>query len=609
MTTNGTYSIIDRGSELKRTFNVNILVSTWRKVVRGQIRDFPLKDLYDHYDLNYNIEARARTLQNDIINGTYKPSLPLIYRAEKKLGISRHIVNPDPVDSLVLQVLTSKIRDAILSKQPSKNAFYARDKQYLDERFKHFDYYMAWSTQWKKMQKTVYNFSKVTNFLVITDLTNFYDNIDLSQLRRIISSLSISSEVLLDILFRLLADISWQPYYLPYSGKGLPTINLEGVRLLAHSALFEIDSKLNHLSKGNFVRWMDDIMFGVDTKEEGIKILSIISETLNSRGHNFNLSKTRILSSKNARNELQFDNNITMNRFFRKLKNCGKNEKLMEEVNLFFLNHLKNNGQKYWDKITKRIITFYGNAKYTGFLTHISELYSEYPDLRSNIIIYLTSVGYSTKSSSVVMEIVMKSPRYDDQSLFRLVKLTTDWKIPNRNSQATKFIKEFSAYLKRIYRLNKSPFDFYCLLWFLTKYSSQKKIKDFITSNRYIWERHPFLRRQVIASLARIYSSYPDEIIEILSSQISGSDQNTIFLANQIITFSNLKTLDKKILPYLFKKNKTEDLYPLPKFLVLCSVLNSKSISSLQYIPSKIKQNISDPYLLKHLKKQFNIVL
>lgn len=607
MVVNRAISNLDRVSELKKTFNVKILVSTWRNVVREQIRNFPLTDLYDHYDLNYNIEARSQIVKNEIINGTYKPSLPLIYRIEKKFGISRHIVNPEPIDTLVLQVLTSKIEDAILSKQPSKNAFYARDKHYFNDTFKGLDYSVPWSTQWKEMQKTVYKFNKVTHFLVVTDLTNFYDNIDLSQLRRIISSFSSSSEVLLDVLFRLLADISWQPYYLPYSGRGLPTINIEGIRLLAHSVLFEIDSKLLRLTNGNFVRWMDDIMFGVNTKEDGIKILSEISDALNSRGHSLNLSKTRILSSEEARKELQFDNNIKMNDYFRRLKKYDKEPRLMNEVNLFFLNHLKNKNQKYWDKIAKRIIRFYTMANYLGFLKYISPLYSENPELRPNIIGYLTSIGYSAKSSKVLMEISKGTPRYDDQALFELVKLTTDWKIPTRNAQATKFIKDFRTYLRKIYRLNVSPFDFYCLLWFITKYDSSKKLMDFINSTTYIWERNSFLRRQVTASLARIYNIYPNEVIGILSSQIAGSDQNAISLANQIITFSNLKMLDKRLLPYLFNKKKKNDFYSLPKFLVLCSVLNSNNIRTLHYIPSKIKQHISDPYFLKHLKKQYNL--
>ena len=131
----------------------------------------------------------------------------------------------------------------------------------------------------------------------------------------------------------------------------------------------------------------------------------------------------------------------------------------------------------------------------------------------------------------------------------------------------------------------------------------------FIISNAYIWQNNSFLRRQVTASLARLYKIYPNEIIKILTSQIAGSDQNTVSLANQIITFSNLKTLDKKLLPYLFIKNEKKEFYPLPKFIVLCSVLNSKNISSLHYMPSKIKQHISDPYFLKHLKKLFNLVI
>lgn len=98
--------------------------TVWRKIVRDQLRSLDIRDIYDHYDFNFNIEDRVLAIQSDILNGTYKTSAPLIYRIEKKFGVCRHMVVPTPVDALVLQVLVESLSEEILKKQPSENAYY-----------------------------------------------------------------------------------------------------------------------------------------------------------------------------------------------------------------------------------------------------------------------------------------------------------------------------------------------------------------------------------------------------------------------------------------------------------------------------------------------------
>ncbi len=605
--TEKSYFKTDRDSNLKSLFSTKHLTTTWREVVRGQIRSFPIKDLYDHYDLNYNIETRSETIKNEIISGTYKPSLPLIYRIEKKYGISRHVVNPQPIDSLVLQVLTNSLQKEILDSQPSKNAYYARDKHFFSEEFNDIDYLASWPKQWKLMQSTIYKFNKVKKFLVATDLNNFYDNIDLSQLRRMISNYAQASEVILDVLFRLIGEISWQPYYLPYSGRGLPTINIEGIRLLAHAVLFEIDAKLKRLTDDNYVRWMDDIMFGVDSKTEAIRILSVVSDTLNSRGLALNLSKTDIMSSREGYSALQFENNIQINALINRTKKGEDKAAILSAAHSMFLSHLENNQPKYWDKITKRLIGLYEDLKDDGLIEYLPKLYLDYPSLRSPILRYLGSVGYNEKTSELVLRITKETPRYDDLTLFGITNLITDWVIPSRNKAATSFIKAFESYLGKEYRRRKSPYDFYCFLWFKTKYDPKKELMDFIMKKRYIWQPISFLRRQVTAAMARLYSSYPSYIETLLSDQIAGGDQNVTSVANQLKAFKGATRFDRKLLFYLFPKKRKTQYYSLPKFLVLCSVLNSEQLRSLDYVNSKIRQSIVDPYFLKHLKNQYKL--
>ena len=81
-----------RKATLKRIFSKSKVTIVWRKIVRDQLRNMDLKDLYDQYDFNYNIELRSSAIRSEILNGTYKVSQPLIYRIEKKFGICRHLV-------------------------------------------------------------------------------------------------------------------------------------------------------------------------------------------------------------------------------------------------------------------------------------------------------------------------------------------------------------------------------------------------------------------------------------------------------------------------------------------------------------------------------------
>ena len=133
-----------RKAALKKIFEKKVIVDVWRNIVKNQLRSLDLKDLYDHYDFNYNIEERAAAIRNEILNGTYKVSQPLIYRIEKKFGVCRHLVIPQPLDSLVLQVLVENIADKILSNQPSENAFYSRDKHTMSYPHKIDDYGFTW---------------------------------------------------------------------------------------------------------------------------------------------------------------------------------------------------------------------------------------------------------------------------------------------------------------------------------------------------------------------------------------------------------------------------------------------------------------------------------
>ncbi|UNK20801.1 RNA-directed DNA polymerase [Paenibacillus sp. N3/727] len=594
-----------RKSELEKIFEKKNIIEIWRKIVRNQLRNIDLKDLFDHYDFNFNIDERATTIRSDILSGNFKVSQALTYRIEKKFGVCRHLVTPQPTDALVFQVLVESVSKGILENQPSKNAFYSRDKHSVSKPHEVDEYMFNWRQQWKKMQKMIYNFNDEQDFIIVTDLSNYYDSIDIKELRKVFTSYSKMNEVLIDLVFKIIEEISWKPDYLPYSSRGLPTTNIEGVRLLAHSFLFEIDEVIKQETNNSFARWMDDITIGVNSKKQAVEIISSISDMLKSRGLALNLSKTNIYDEKQGYYHFQ----IEENRYLDSIENVkygdSNYKEVCKEVYKKFKKHFKDQGAKYWEKVTKRYITAFGRLESKKLLDDLPNIYAEYPNLRINLNIYLSILGYGNATSAKILEIIKSIDIFDDISMYQLCFLITQWEIPT-NEEAKKFLKEFEAHITKFSFTRKVASDFYCLLWFKAKYNHPEDLLKFITKYKNLWQTETFLRRQVTAIISRLLTTNEKSGEALLASQISSGVPNTVTLASQILTFRDLEKLESKMLLYLFP-TVIQRPYPLPKFLVLCSVLNSEKIRIDSSVKEKIISYIKDPYYLKWLDLQYNI--
>ncbi|MDE0536105.1 hypothetical protein, partial [Tenacibaculum sp. L6] len=145
-----------------------------------------------------------------------------------------------------------------------------------------------------------------------------------------------------------------------------------------------------------------------------------------------------------------------------------------------------------------------------------------------------------------------------------------------------------------------------CVLWFKAKYNHPEDLYKFIDKYKNLWQTDTFLRRQVTAILSRLLITNSVKVEKLLYNQISSGITNTVTLANQILSFSDFERSNSRLNFYLFPENK-QKIYPLSKFLVLCSVLNSEKIRTNKEIKEKVKKSISDPYYLRWLDLQYNI--
>ncbi len=596
-----------RKKELELIFEKQKIIEVWRKIVKEQLRKLDIQDLFDFYDFNYNIEERANVLRTDILTGNYQTVKPLIYRIEKKFGVCRHIIIPQPQDALVLQVLTENLNTEIISKMPSKNAFYSRDRHNM--KYPHqidTEYGLSWRKQWNKLQKLIYQFKNEKELLIVSDLSNYYDSIDISVLRSQISNIVDNKEVYLDLLFKIIESISWTPDYLPYTGRGLPTSNLEGIRLLAHSFLFEFDAILKEKTNDSFTRWMDDVIIGVDSRKEAIETISAASDVLKSRGLALNLAKTDIYDAEKAEYHFQIAANKYLDSIDYTIKSrTQKYNELTSELKKNFNKHLKDSKPKYAEKITKRYVTAFGKLKSEKLLSDVARLYDQNPGIRPNLLIYLSELGYKKKTAEAVLNIIDNLNVFDDISLFQVCRLVTDWEIKNTESSLL-FLQKFEDTLIRISSNRRKTFDFYCIIWFKAKYDHPDTLLRFIKKYDNIWSLDPFLRRQVTAILSRLLIFDKPKATAILEQQISTGIPQIVSIASQILSFSEYNSISGKLKLYLFPTNKQKK-YPLQKFLVLCNLLTSETIRTDVKVQQLIKVHIKDEFYLKWLESQYNI--
>ena len=351
---------------------------------------------------------------------------------------------------------------------------------------------------------------------------------------------------------------------------------------------------------------MDDIIIGVNSRDEAVNVLSSTSDMLKSRGLALNLKKTNIYNSKDAEFHFLIDENQYLDSidFDHHIKNGIR--KISAELLGRLTKHLKNNLEaKYSEKITKRYITSFARLKSNQLLKRIPTLFNEFPGVRQHLLYYLSALGYSKRTSEIVLGILDKLKLHDDISLFNVCKLVTDWEVPLTNEAET-FVITFINKVKSFSIQRKKPFDFYCLVWVKTKYEHPDELIKFIDDYDYIWKTHPFLRRQVTSIMGRVLNYRKERITKFLQSQIATSEPQVVSVANSILSFSELTVIEQKVKMYLFPQTKYK-IYPYQKFLVLCSFLNSETFRKDEDFKKKTLENISDPYYLKWLDYQYNI--
>jgi len=514
---------------------------------------------------------------------------------------------PSPQDTLVLQALTEALYTEVKSAQPSAHAYYARARHSLQlphEVRAAVGY--PWQLLWPKFQQEILEFSKAYPFLVTTDIANYFDNIGLRELRHVVSAVVKSDEVYLDLLFSLLEDLSWRPDYLPTSHKGLPTIEIEAPRLLAHCLLFEVDHLLKERTGDSFVRWMDDVNFGAESLEKAKLLLGEINDVLKSRGLALNLGKTEVLTSRQAEEHFLFRKNLRLTKLDQRvsrLKSANARRRLALSVGLELVDHLETSKARNKAKVTKRFFTVLGRLGIPTALHVIPSLFSDDASLRPAILRYLNKLPFSKRVAKTYLAALDHTQLFDDLTLYDWSDAVVSWTVP-RNKDGNTFV---DAALERLSGA-ENAFSWFCYMTCLAKYGEPAAVKRAIERADKLRIREPFIQRQCVAVLPRLWTSEDAFVRERLRNTTAAGAPDAASVAANLLFIHDkgLPPKNDRLAFYLFPAT-VQRPYPIAKFLLLCAIGHAEQRRGSKSGIDEVRRYVSDPFY-RHWLRQINPV-
>ena len=482
----------------------------WKNKVQKGMQKHHIVDAIANYDFQLNINSECHRLSELILTGDYRPSEPKRILVEKSRGLCRQLVIPTIDDSLVLQCLSDALYLDLKGKEPTEKAFFEPEDHSFQLQagatFPKPDY--GSFKAWLDFQRELLKFSKTYPYIVITDIANYYDGVSYSHLRNIISDLDIDvREAVLDMLIFVLNGLLWKPDYMPRVEIGLPQINTDAPRILAHCFLYELDRFLAQRCQGDFARFMDDIDIGVSSVAEAKAILRDLDLSLHTRQVRLNAGKTLILTRADAAKHYRTKDNAFLDALERHIERRIKagipltRERKHLSSSLASWYHAGRFDNGNGEKILKRAIKI---ATKIGADLDDSLLYDilqRRPGVRENACKLVAQLPASTGRIFALHQIIASGSLVDDASFVYLATYITETVISPSMPELIAIralVDEFPV---------ETEFQLYGKILLASKYLSDRQLLQILSATQGRWRTDPWVARLVGACYPRFINS------------------------------------------------------------------------------------------------------
>jgi hypothetical protein len=527
-----------------------------------------LSDGIENFDFHVGRSLECQKLSQLILQGNYVPQRAQRILVEKGKGLCRQLVIPTIRDALVLQCLSDALYRQVRDNEPTNNAFF----EPKEHRFSTTRSQYGTFASWLNFQRELFRFSQNRAYIVITDIANYYDTISYTHLRNVIASITDAEECVIDMLIYVLSDLLWQPDYTPRVEVGLPQIDLDAPRLLAHCFLYELDEYLASDSNRDFVRFMDDIDIGVDTIIAAKQVLKHVDLVLQTRQVRLNSGKTQILTRDAALRHFRVIENARLDRLQERVRRREKaglpldRDRRLVEQRILRGQKAKTFDTGNGEKILKRWITLAGRLASQIPPSTLERLIRLRPGVRENALIYVRTRPLTGARAKMLASIANSGWLIDDAAMVDIANHLVETKVEHRHGRDRHIASIIASLQKDDY------YGFYCLLWLQSKYGTLLDLMETIQNYRTTWLPHERLGRLVGALRPLFHGSdlEPRYSDEIFGSMNSGARETFKFQGR----LSEKQEVFRALFPTLKNPNPSRGTkITHPKFLCLMSAL------------------------------------
>ncbi|MEO4002014.1 hypothetical protein [Mesorhizobium sp. CAU 1732] len=504
------------------------------------MRDQFMCDGIENFDFHVSRKVESQKLSHLILSGDYVPQKAQRILVEKSKGLCRQLVIPSIRDAIVLQCLSDALYSEIKGKAPTSKAFF----EPKDHKFSSPPSGYGTFAAWLNFQKELFEFSKTRKFVVVTDIANYYDSISYVHLRNAIASISGVDECVIDMLIYVLSDLLWQPDYTPRIEVGLPQINLDAPRLLAHCFLYELDSYLASDPGRDFVRYMDDIDIGVDTIVDAKRALKTVDLVLQTKQVRLNSGKTVILTRSEAIRHFRIFENARLDSVQASVDHRVKHGLPLDRQRSHVEARIRQGLRKKsfdagnGEKVLKRWL---GLAAKTGAMVKpeaLEDLVKRRPSVRQNVYSFIRSRPLTPSIAGILARASQSGLLVDDAAMVEMSNYLVETFVKN---------KRCHAMLEAVIASNdpQSYFGLYSRLWLLSKYGTPAQILTTLRDARNVWSPHERLGR-LAASFIPLFHGSPEEtplkrlLGDTLNSGVRDTYKFHMKLATDLPTFKSM---------------------------------------------------------------------
>ena len=381
-----------------------------------------------------------------------------------------------------------------------------------------FDPIEPWYETWPSFQAEAARTYKSLGYryLTKTDITSYFENIDLSILEARLRSILSNENRILEIMFRVLNSWTRSTSKGTPIGRGIPQGN-DVSSVLGNIYLFPLDESLDRFCNRNDAKWMryvDGVKVFTKNEKDAREVVFLINEELRRLHLSLQGSKTKIISGEDLNYEIDnsdFEKVKKVSEKLQKLDPSKGNDNKKITKHLLELRPLAKHYRRNlpesirrldWKqhRLLRRLLTVYGKAKRPYLLESAIHAIKEHPEERllKSALRYLTFLQYKKHDelADELFEILNDNLLLFQYQIASVIEAFKDFHPANPKPIGTR-IRQFAlSSPRREWLIRQKALEAMTTFPYREDYA-------FSLAKRFLFDSHPYVKRAASLLLSR----------------------------------------------------------------------------------------------------------